>query len=126
MSPVLKDLLTNTVNVELSIHSCGEASMMTAIDSLQVLCCPGNKWVCCSVVEPDSVVLLSHVFRSRNPPPSFVCVAHLQVRAEASAANKGHSILPDEAMREVFLNISQIYFVNSQLLRDLDDRMKIW
>lgn len=49
-----------------------------------------------------------------------------KVRAEASATNKGHSILPDEAMREVFLNIGQIYFVNSQLLRDLDDRMRIW
>jgi len=29
-------------------------------------------------------------------------------------------------MREVFLNIGQIYFVNSQLLRDLDNRMRIW
>lgn len=73
-----------------------------------------------------SCALVSRIPLSQPTSILYVCIAHLQVRAEASAANKGHSILPDEAMREVFLNISQIYFVNSQLLRDLDNRMKIW
>jgi hypothetical protein len=49
-----------------------------------------------------------------------------KIRNEVSSSHKGSPILPDEGVKEVFLNIAQIYVLNRGLLKDLDERMKTW
>ena len=60
------------------------------------------------------------------PVCSYELIFLVQIRNEVSSSHKGSPILPDEGVKEVFLNIAQIYVLNRGLLKDLDERMKTW
>ena len=61
-----------------------------------------------------------------NPFPLTFSLPQVVHGAIKTAKLTGRPILPENGRKEIFLNIGELYALNSDLLQELEDRIEHW
>ncbi len=73
--------------------------------------------------SPFSYLIHHYCITHHSPFSYWIQVVHGAIR---TANLTGRSILPEQARKEIFLNIGEIYALSFDLLQELEDRLSNW